>query len=474
MERKLQNMIKASTLINVLESDPHVLSFVTEDRLPIWFLARYDVMLSVLNKNNGLSLTSSGRVYPKSLFKTVIFALKKSPLFLKKNKIIFFNSGVTNVKNSEGKYFNRVTDHFFFALKDKAVLIEDTSHGEHLLPRVHDKVYSHLSLILLSKVFGKMVRIRRQQFEAINSLVSYLCQALAEHQIDFDRAEVQNIITTNVTSFLRKRKFYQAFIRMKCPKVIFLEDASYGSRSHIILAAKKYNIPVIELQHGFVNEEHIAYRLGKGIVEKEEWSKMFYPDAFFAYGKFWKESINIPSKVISIGNPYLEEQIKQLHPEQKAVKSKTILYLSSAVAFSEAIDFLTRLKPLADEHHHKIFFRLHPLELSVAEKRYASLRELGINFSENPSLYQDFSEADIVIGELSTALFEAMVLKDKKQYLFMSSYTKSYFNDKIQIEQIDIESMDHIFKKEYARKMNFFWEENWRENFESALKKELK
>lgn len=468
-------MIKPSHIIDILELDDKILSFKLQDGLPIWFLVRYDVYLAILNKNNNFSLAYKQQPLKKSIFKTIFFALIKSPLFIKKGQIVFFNSGVTNIKRFNDKYyFNRVTDHFFFSIKDQALLIEDTASGELKLPRVHNRVFPHLTLLILSKICRFSIKKSNYNNETFQNLTDFISTSLAKSNLKFDKQEILKIITANVVTFLSKRSFYDWFLKHKNPKILFLEDASYGSRSHILLAAKKYKIPVVELQHGFVNEEHFAYRLGKGI-EKDEMSKLFYPDFYFAYGQFWKDLINIPSKIVNIGNPYLDEQVNSIKTIPRENNEKTILYLSSAIAVIETIEFICKLKKIADLYNFSIRFRPHPLELSSIKEKYSALENIGILISGEVPLYNDFSNSDIIIGELSTALFESLALKDKVHFLFMSSYTKSYINDKIKIPQVDINTIENVFKtQDYSGDLNYFWETDWNDNFKRELNNILK
>lgn len=465
-------MIKPSEIIDFLELDNKILTFKLDDDLPIWFLVRYDVCLAILNKNNNFSLAYKQQPLKKSIFKTIFFASIKSPLFIKKGQIVFFNSGITNIKGLNDKYyFNRVTDHFFFSIKDHALLIEDTAFGVQKLPRVHNRVFPHLTLLILSKICCFRIKKFNNKNETIQNLTDFIFTSLLKSNLIFDIQEILKIVTANVDAFLSKRSFYEWFLKNKRPKIIFLEDASYGSRSHILLAAKKYKIPVVELQHGFVSEEHIAYHLGKGI-EKDEMSKLFYPDFYFSYGQFWKDLINIPSKVVNIGNPYLEENINSIKLIPRVNNENTILFLSSGIAVSETIEFLYKLKTTSDLYNYKIRFRPHPLEEASVKEKYFALENIGISISGEIPLYNDFSNSDIIIGELSTALFESLALKDKLHFLFMSSYTKSYINDKIRIPRVDCHTIDSIFKKHNSSNdISYYWEMSWRDNFERELKK---
>lgn len=463
-------MIKPSQIISTLESNEKILSFKTKDGLPIWFMVRYEVMLAILNQNSKLDVASPNVNRSKiSRLKTLIFAFFKSPIFIKKEKIVFFNSGITNIKNSKSnKYFNRVTDSFFFRVKSKALLIEDLASGELRIPRVHEQVYPHLSLIVIAKIFAYFEKGSRDLDQTVSDLIAYIYDELKSSGLEADREILRREICNGLAAYGKNDGFYKIFLKWKKPKVIFLEDASYGSRLFILLNAKRLGIPVVELQHGFVNEEHIAYRLGSGIAT-HQLTKLFYPDYFLAYGEFWKESINIPSQIFNIGNPYLNSE---MHKIQTSQSQRRILFLSSAVAYKEANRFLLKLVPFAERMKYKIVLRLHPVEISAIESRYRVLIDAGITISEESNLYVDLSLSEIIIGELSTALFEALGIKNKKKFLFMSSYAKSYFNDKITIPQVTEDSIEDIFTRDYSESIsNYFWSDNWEEKFDSFIRK---
>jgi hypothetical protein len=467
-------MIKPSFLIGALEVDKQVLSYKFDDDLPIWPIMRHDIITNVINHNNNLIMPFS-KSKPKfaSLLKTIWVAMYKNPLIIKRNKIIFFNSGITNIKrDTDGRYFNRVTDQFFSKIQEDAVLIEDTAMGELRLPRVHDKVYPHLALIAASKILGFFRKISETEIESIENMLNYIFKILIKENIQFNEAELRNIGFNNALGFLKKRHAYELFFKLKKPKVIFLEDASYGNKSFITIPAKKQGIPIIELQHGFINDDHIAYNLGPGVINTEV-IKQFYPDIFFAYGEFWKNSISIPSGILSIGNPYLTEQVQQLQAQDSDANScKKILFISSAVSVLETVEFITTLKQTADLHNYDVTLRPHPLELNVAQARYQSLISLGVIISYSNSVYSDFSSHDIIIGEVSTALFESLIIQNKKHFLFTSSYTMSYLNENITIPPINKNSIAVIFEESSFSQANslYFWEVNWEENFINALK----
>ncbi len=466
-------MIKPSLLIDILERDEDILNFKINNNISIWPIVRYDVLISILNNNNNLK-TPVSRKRPglRSLIKTLAIAIYKTPLLIKKNKIIFFNSGVTNVKrDTDGFYINRVTDQFFSLIFKDAVLIEDTAMGELRFPRIHDKVYPHLTLIIFSKLFGVFKKLKNNEVNNTELILKYIFLKLDKEKISYNSAELTNIVQNNLLNFVKRHAFYHVYFKLKKPKLIFLEDASYGNKAFILLTAKALNIPVIELQHGFINEEHIAYNLGPGVIHTHT-IKQYYPDKFFVYGDFWKNSIMVPNDIISVGNPYFTSQIEEIKKHKIDNKvNKKILFISSAISIEESIEFLTKLNEIAVIENYEINLRPHPLEVNVVESRYASLISKGIKISQNSSIFNDFLDHEIIIAEASTALFECMIITGRKKFLFMSSYTKSYLNKDIAIPKISLNNISDLFNNDYADSSNesYYWEIDWQKNFIKAL-----
>ncbi len=469
-------MIKPSTIINSLEDDAGILNYRLSSGELVWPLVRHGVITSILNHNNKLDIArSSGAVSMVALMKTLLTSIVKTPFRIKKGCVIFFNSGITNIKTEgDGKYFNRVTDPFYFQFKKgEARLIESTAFKVLRMPRVHNGVYPQFTLSLLVKLKRKSARLGPGEFASLSDIVGYIENKLAARKINFSKSDVTTIITDNVLNYISGRQVYRSFVTSKKPKIIFLEDASYGNNAPILLAAKDNNIKVIELQHGFVNNEHIAYNLGSGISGVSEIAR-YFPDYYFAYGRFWSNSINIPSTRLSIGNPFLTQSVSKFgRVGHKSESDRTILFLSSGVTIKETNDFLTMLAPVSDVKGYRIVFRPHPSESKSVVDRYKPALDLGMSVSTNSALYADIASASIVIGELSTALFEALAFNNKRCYLLWSTFTKSYLDHPMDMQTIDNDTVGRIFEERVAQTKeaqgSYFWETNWEKRFQEAM-----
>ena len=466
-------MLRPSELVKLLEEDQSLLAFKfgSKGHL-IWPLVRFQVILEILNEQNDLgNARSESKVSLYQIVKTLVQSFSKPPTSIRNKSILFFNSGITNVLNQEGRYFNRITDYFYFEIENQAALIEDTADKHLRWPRVHKNVYAHLPLRLKSAISRKMYKpklnlddslIIKELLESIGFKIGRLLQEKTWKRI-------RDIIERNCLEFQSSIQTYVEFFKAKRPKIIFVEDGSYGSRSYIIVAAHSLKIPVAELQHGFVNEEHHAYNLGQGLLNTKV-VKDYYPDYLLMYGDFWSSAVKILGQKIVIGNPFLSEKLAALKPK---VADNQILFLSSGITFQETSAFLSRLIPYAINKGFTLTLRPHPLEMKQANEKYSALIKQGLIIDKESDLYESISRSKMIVGETSTALFEAMAVK-VPVFLFNSSYTRTYITEGIKIPKITIENIESIFNP-YSFDMNdlsgYFWANSWKANFGEFIKR---
>ena len=104
-------------------------------------------------------------------------------------------------------------------------------------------------------------------------------------------------------------KVYSFLMRLFKPKIIFV--VCYYSNFELIKAAKKNNIPVVELQHGLVAKTHRAY------YYKNKVDDIYLPDFFLSYGSYSSNIIDeggVVSKnnIFNLGYSFIEAVNKEL------------------------------------------------------------------------------------------------------------------------------------------------------------------
>ena len=168
--------------------------------------------------------------------------------------------------------------------------------------------------------------------------------------------------------------------------------------------AHEKGIYVIELQHGTMAKNHIAYHYeSDGNIKN-------LPDEILFFSDYWKNMVKLPSNVelVSTGFPYFETQ-KEKYPSKLHTK-QTILFISQGTIGVYLSQFAVELFSKIDKNKYKIMYKLHPGEYFEWEKRYPWLKQSEVNVIDDNSrsIYELFAVSDIQIGVYSTALYEGL------------------------------------------------------------------
>lgn len=192
------------------------------------------------------------------------------------------------------------------------------------------------------------------------------------------------------------------------PKLII--EVSHTLRHTMIVnsIAKAKGIPVIEIQHGIMGQEHISYNYS-GIKSLQS-----FPDYMFIFGEYWKDTTRLPlakERVISTGFPYFEQcKRKYEFNVKKQSDIKYILFTSQGIVSKELSNLALNLVKQIDMSKFKIIYKLHPSEYKSWEREYSSFLDSGIEIihDNNIEIYYFLALADFHIGVSSTCLLEGL------------------------------------------------------------------
>ena len=197
--------------------------------------------------------------------------------------------------------------------------------------------------------------------------------------------------------------YYNLIFRNNLPKLLIINCAHYGGYGHLIKLAKENGVCVAENQHGVVASEHIAYNWSKTMCVSKKLHNQL-PDVFMSYGEYWHGKMRIPGKFQVIGNPWFALQAKKI--KGAAGQAKGILF-----ALNTRYDsYLPYIKAIQTAFPNlNIIVRPHPAQRNMfAQTQLANTP--GVTIDANTDIYTTFKKVDCVVGEASTALFEAAAL----------------------------------------------------------------
>lgn len=458
--------MKFDDILEKLESDGEILNYrFHKSQIPMYLVIRFSLIQSLINKEFDLSnphVQNSNRTIKENL--TYIYHTLKSNLFFAPKKDIYiFSSDILNILDGD-KYKNRLHNDLYNLYIDKSQIFEISTNYTYKEPK-YNKVYFIDLIPILREFLSIFFRKIKQDILEIEELIFFI-----NKRIGLDENQVQNLerilrrfsLTVDIECF-----FYKLFIKIKKPKVLILDCAHYGVYIPLILAAKKFNIKIVEYQHGYIGLAHPAYNYHKNIFQT---IKKYLPEYFLTHGKYWSNVARTPSKKIPIGLASLSKNIDKISKVEK--QGKSILFISGGTVYKTLNALIKKSLINLQELGYTVLLRPHPSEFPAIQERYSSLIDMGVQI-DAASLYSTLKEADIVIGmEVSTVLYEAICFTNKV-YLMDTIYTtfyepKSYFllfkNEK--------ELLDSIKEKRTLNyEASFFWDNNWEKNYKNFIKR---
>jgi hypothetical protein len=171
----------------------------------------------------------------------------------------------------------------------------------------------------------------------------------------------------------------------------------------LIHSCRQQNIPVVEVQHGAIYDQHPGYHFPANIQVE------LFPDYLLTFGEYWSTAANIPlppDRIRPVGFPYLDhmrEAVAAIEPTER------ILFISQADVGAELAQIALAL---ADDDHFgaEVVYKLHPSEHDGWTDGYPALggSDVTVIADAGPDIYELFASATAQVGVYSTAMFEGL------------------------------------------------------------------
>jgi hypothetical protein len=385
-----------------------------------------------------------------------------------KNRVFIIAPGGGNmVENSEtAGYFHKFARYFSDFFQNSAVIIEDQVDQNYYSPRTEKKVINFFLIKGLILLLSKVIPVSGKSVSMINGLINDM-----DKQLKFTDSLCQQIKKKSkelyVRAYFEYLLFHYLFKKYK-PRFILVEEAIYGRKLPVILAAKRTGTRTGEYQHGFISHGHWGYNYGHGLISSDDF-KVGLPDFFLSFGNYWNNVFNAPVKKYILGYPHLEEGYKRL--QRKHEPKNLVLLISGGGSISDLNDLILNIRKIFGPGQ-EILFRPHPGERIYIEKRYPALKSCNVETDLSSDLYSILNRSMIVIGELSTVLLEALFYNCKVYVLKNKTYET--FGKEIMdiITPITLEDIhDGNLPDPVNSSGGDIWATGWVNNFHSAISK---
>jgi hypothetical protein len=413
----------------VVEDDQRLLQFAfSTDGVLMWPTVRshlaHAALMDAYSLSNpfhyGPEITASNAM---SYLINTLFRSPYSPGVGQKD-ILIFSSGITNILR-EGAYFNRLHDFFAGIYRSRTLIVEDSIRTRYLRPRLFPNVRYHDLLHILGRVRERTVGVSGRDRENIASFVQWLKEIYPYSFSSEVWRGVKQLLEAKAARLPILEDLYRRMFQTVQPKLVVVEDGSYGGRAHIFKWAKQYGAVTAEFQHGMISKAHPAFNYGMA-TETSPSYRPYLPDYVLTYGDYWSDRVNIPSAKIAMGNPNLTERVRMR--ESDSEEDGLLLIVSTGINPKRLTQVAADIAKRATSRIKRIVLRPHPSEAPEVTKRYGHLKHVGIRIDTGGDLFESLTRAQYVAGEVSTVLFEAAYL-GKRVFLLDDAYSSLHLDD---------------------------------------------
>lgn len=225
-----------------------------------------------------------------------------------------------------------------------------------------------------------------------------------------------------VNHFINERgnyiKYYKYLLSRISPKIILVVCSYAFDRMILCEVAKKMHIPVVELEHGRINELHHAYNFYDKMHPRS------FPDYVFTFGWYERKVTRWPiakSHIIPTGHPELENYCNVCGKKKNG--KKIVLFISSTTP--KIAEYANAVAKELDPDKYQIVFQLHSHEYRIWRRtvgkylRHPNIKVVG---GYEHMVYEELAQADWVVGTGSTMLSEAQIFSAKVAILKIELY----------------------------------------------------
>ena len=379
-------------------------------------------------KSSYKNIVNSIKIFKNNLFNFFLEKRKINLLSKKKYQSIFFSNNDFYYDNLKNKKFNAFIDPYYEILKNnqKTLKVEIAASNN---KKFDKKLYEPYYLKVYSLYFFKYILYRiLQKFRSEEK-----CEIL-EFIVNYVNLNLKNIIFIKdfliirlINDIIFHSKRYEYFLKKIKPKVVFITSYYNKENFSIIIACKKLNIKVVDIQHGGFEPSHFMYTNWHKIPKK---GYDLLPNFFWVWGKnqmieknFLRN--NSPHSYILGGKPWtgynklnIKDLIKTLSKNEK-IFIKKLKKFERVILITLTSDLPKNIIQMIKKTKNRKWFwliRKHPRHMNNIDYKN-SFKKLFPNFeylySTKLSIYLLIFHSTHIITQTSSTILDARVFKKK-------------------------------------------------------------
>jgi hypothetical protein len=369
----------------------------------------------------------------------------------------------------DGRSFNQHTDYFAEALGDRAWAMEELFADA--WPAATR--WNHRLGFLAVDRLRVAIQMQTSISAANRTIASRLVDLVTERGRDkfgwrvdeSRRAGLRAAGARRLAAYPVLARHAERLLERTAARIVLVEEGCYGHLAVFNSIAHERGVHVAEFQHGMITRGHDAYNVHP-LLQASPAYRRTQPRSILTYGQWWNSQFNTPVDWrVTIGNAHRSYVLRRWRP---APVRDLVVVLGDGVETGMYLDLCRKLAASVPAPLH-VAFRPHPQE------RARLTRFGGEPFAADtdPDLYNSFARAAVVVGEASTALFEAVGLIPRvfvwdtpKSRFYLGDHPFSRFSTPDELADLLRTAPSGTVREDIA---GAIWAEDWRDRFLSYL-----
>ena len=382
--------------------EPRTLRFASSG-LPLWPFVRWMAFSAAQDRALGLqpAFATGPRRSVRQRADFLVRSMLRGPLSAGGPfDIVIVGSSAGLVLQREGRWFDRINDYFAMELPDRTLVLDIAAHDGYKTPRFPPRVRCFDTFDVRAGIRARLARPSDRDLRAIESLLGFVRERFPIAVAGATLAQVRAHLIHWAVRLPILHGHYARFFDCVQPRVMVIEDASYGAFAHVCTWARAAGIATAELQHGVIARSHLGYNYGDAACADDAFARCL-PQYLLTYGEVWSSCVRSPSETVTVGCPHFSETAR---PTART-PTGSVLTISQGICTETMVRLTAAIARRFPER--RCVFRLHPGEVAFRE-RYASLAAIAnVEISATGDVYHQLQRASVVVGHSSTALVEA-------------------------------------------------------------------
>lgn len=394
-----------------MEKKYKLFNFINEDGIYYWDIVRYNVYNIIVNSlsNNKIVKKRKKKHYTIGKLFKLFYNIIINELYLfyiihfKNIKYVFYIS--SRYRNKDGdKFVDFAVEDVLNFIDNNYFIIESFNNKS--------KAYFPYYLIIKKKLF-KLTRLLKIKNK------NYKVAKIIKDNFSVNK-DINQLIDEMITNFKIDYYFYKRIFTKINPKIVFVNQN--GIQKGLFAAANDLNITTVEIQHGLINYNHMAYSYNKSISYNHINT---LPKYYLTMSDFWKNNVYYPVKMRTIGN-------SNFYCKPDKSSNKYAITIIFANIYTKNLLKLT--KEIATHFkNEKIFVKLHPnqrSEINFIREKLKHFCNIKVIFDEK-NVKHLFKISHSIVVIQSTTVYEALQSGVKVFIYKKQNYTihKDIFNN---------------------------------------------